>query len=250
MEPPIPDKVSSLFRLLGIGRREIRVYFTVLTHGPLTARDIALYLNISPTKVYEPLNKLVELGLVTKTGDRPARFIAVEPRIAWHRVRGMVEESIRVFEERLLPKIEALYRGGSGLYRIILVPGNKVLDRLVDVIASSSRNIDMALAYRELLTKQLFEAIRSAAKHVRIRMLIGPEHSRLPEIVELGGEGINIRILEGMFGSGAIGSSVILIVKTREDELIGMWSDHEFFVEVAKVYFEHLWGKSIGLTSH
>lgn len=248
MEPSIPDKVLCLFRLLGIGRRETKVYLTVLARGPLTARDIALYLNISPTKVYEPLNKLIELGLITKTSDRPAKFIAVEPRIAWYRVKNMIEENMRVFEERLLPQIEALYRGSSGLYRIILVPGSSVLDRLVDVIISSSRNINLALAYKELFTKQLFDAIHSIAEHVKIRVLVDPEHSRLPEIMELRKKGVHVRVLEGMFGSGAVGSSVILIVKTREGDLIGMWSDHEFFVEIAKVYFEHLWSKSTELT--
>ncbi len=247
LETSIPDKLLALFRVIGIGRKEAKVYLTILTRGPITARDLALYLNVSPTKVYEPLNKLASLGLVVKTNDRPAKFMAVEPRIAWRRIKGMIEDNIRVFEEKLLPQIEALYHGSSGLYRIILVPGHDVLYRLIDVIVSSRTNIDLALSYRELITEQILKAIINASKHIKVRVLIDKKYSDFQELLTLRNEGVNIHVIDGMFGSGVIGSSVLLIVKTREGNLIGMWSDHEFFVEIAKVYFEHLWGKSYEL---
>jgi len=244
----ILDKLLTLLRLVGIGRREAKVYITILTHGPITARDLALHLNVSPTKVYEPLNKLVSLGLVVKTHDRPAKFMAVEPRIAWRRIKGIIEDNIKVFEEKLLPQIEALYHGSSGLYRIILVPGHDIVHRLTDVIISSRTNVDIALSYRELITEQILKAIINASKHIKIRLLIDKKYTDFQELLALRNEGVNIHVIDGMFGSGVIGSSVLLIVKTKEGDLIGMWSDHEFFVEIAKVYFEHLWNKSYELT--
>ncbi len=247
MEAGISEKLVNIFRVLGIGRREAKVYFIVLTKGPITARDIALQLNTSPTKVYEPLNKLVSLGLIAKTNDRPAKFIAVEPRIAWHRLKSLIETSIKSFEERVLPQIEAMYKGSSSLYRILIVPSNDIISRLSDVVLTSDKSIDLALAYRELLSTEIIDILLEAVNKVKVRLLIDKSLVN-NNIIALSKKGVSIRITDGMFGSGVIGNSVLLVVRTKDGGLIGMWSDHEFFVEVAKVYFEHLWSKSRELT--
>ncbi len=247
MEVGVPEKLMNLFRVLGIGRREAKVYFIVLTKGPITARDIALQLNTSPTKVYEPLNKLVSLGLIAKTNDRPAKFIAIEPRIAWHRLKNLIEANIKSFEEKVLPQIEAMYKGSSSLYRIIIVPSSDIVSRLSDVVLTSDKSIDLAFAHKELLSTETIDILLEAVNKVKVRLLVDKSIVS-NNIIALSRRGVSIRITDGMFGSGAIGNSVLLVVKTKDGGLIGMWSDHEFFVEIAKVYFEHLWNKSRELT--
>ncbi len=243
-ENALLSEFSEFFRLAGLGTSELRIYLIVLLRGPITAKDLAREVNISPTKIYEPLNKLVRMGLLEKTSDRPARYVAVNPRVAWRKIKNSIDEKIKIFEERILPQIESLYRGGSGAYRVLIVPPQLIENSIRDVILSTSTNIDIALSYRELLTEKVINSIIEVSDKVKTRILL-EEKLREEKIIEkLRGRGISLRFLSGMFGSGVIGGVVILIVKTPEGELMGIWSDHEFLTEIAKVYFDHLWSKA------
>ena len=243
-ENALLSELSELFRFVGLGTSELRIYLIVLLRGPITAKDLAREVNISPTKIYEPLNKLVRIGLLEKTSDRPARYVAVNPRIAWRKIKNSIDEKIKIFEERILPQIESLYRGGSGAYRVLIVPPQLIENSIRDVILSTSTNIDIALSYRELLTEKVINSIIEVSDKVKTRILLEEELREEKIIEKLRERGISLRFLSGMFGSGVIGGVVILIVKTPEGELMGIWSDHEFFTEIAKVYFDHLWSKA------
>ncbi len=238
------NELSELFRIVGLGASELRIYLVVLLRGPTTAKDLAKEVNISPTKIYEPLNKLVRLGLLEKTSDRPAKYIAVNPRIAWKKIKSYIDERIRFFEERILPQIESLYRGGSGTYRVLIVPPQLIENSVRDVILSSSSNIDIAISYSELLTNDIVNSIIEVSDKVKIRLLVEEELRNHDFIGKISSSSVSLRFLNGMFGSGVIGGIVILIVKAPGGELIGIWSDHEFFTEIAKVYFDHLWNKA------
>ncbi len=238
------NELSELFRIVGLGASELRIYIVVLLRGPTTAKDLAKEVNISPTKIYEPLNRLVRLGLLEKTSDRPAKYIAVNPRIAWRKIKNYIDEKIRFFEERVLPQIESLYRGGSGTYRVLIVPSQLIENSVRDAILSSSTSIDIAISYRELLTKDIVNSIIEVSDKIKIRLLIEEELRNHKFINNISSSGVSLRFLSGMFGSGFIGGIVILIVKTPGGELMGIWSDHEFFTEIAKVYFDHLWSKA------
>jgi len=243
-EHTLLSELSELFRLVGLGSSELRIYIIVLLRGTITAKELAREVNISPTKIYEPLNKLVRLGLLERTSDRPAKYIAVNPRIAWRKIRNYIDEKIRFFEERILPQIESLYRGGSGTYRVLIVPPQLIENSVREAILSSSTNIDIAISYAELLTLDIVNSIVEISDKVKVRLLIEEKLSTNELIEKLVSSGISLRFLNGMFGSGVIGGIVILIVKTRSGELMGIWSDHEFFTEIAKVYFDHLWSKA------
>ena len=56
---------TSILKEIGFSDREIRVYIALLEIGKSTAGPISIKANLSQTKVYETLGKLIEKGLVS-----------------------------------------------------------------------------------------------------------------------------------------------------------------------------------------
>jgi sugar-specific transcriptional regulator TrmB len=44
-----------------------------------------------------------------------------------------------------------------------------------------------------------------------------------------------------MFGSGLITSTAVLLIIKNADKLSGLFSNHKYIVDIATVYFNHLW---------
>ena len=75
-------KAASSLEALGLTRYEATCYTTLLALGESEAKEIREYSNIPLAKVYQTLNELRQRGFVTVLEkERPARYIAAEPKI-------------------------------------------------------------------------------------------------------------------------------------------------------------------------
>ena len=54
------------------------IYSQLLTHGPMTAEQIAHVLHIFPNAVYRSTHKLEKLGCIEKIGKHPAQYQAID----------------------------------------------------------------------------------------------------------------------------------------------------------------------------
>jgi hypothetical protein len=54
---------------------------------------------------------------------------------------------------------------------------------------------------------------------------------------------VDVRIVQEMFGGGAIGTAVTIFVKYG-GEVTGLYSNDKFLSEVARTYFDHLWRRA------
>lgn len=64
---------------LGFSQYEARAYLGLLGDDPMTGYALANKTGIPQPKVYETLRKLVARSAVVKTGEHPARFVALAP---------------------------------------------------------------------------------------------------------------------------------------------------------------------------
>jgi len=55
-----------------------------------------------------------------------------------------------------------------------------------------------------------------------------------------------MRKAQSLFGSGLITSDSILLIVKSNDNLTGLFSNHKYFVDIATVYFNHLWLTTAG----
>lgn len=86
---------------LDLTEAESRVYVHLLKHGTSTAGKLAKISSYSRPKVYEILEKLVNLGLAESFPTRPKRFKALDPEIAIPSYLGMKRAELDEVENKL-----------------------------------------------------------------------------------------------------------------------------------------------------
>lgn len=233
--------MTKLLRLMGLGKREIDIYLFLLTHGPSTAREIARSLSIPYSKAYESLSKLNRLGWVIKTEGRPYRFHPTNVREIWDETKKGIEAKMNEVEEKLIPLIEKISSSPSPLFKILLIDESEVFKFFSKMIGSKGKELSLAIAHVELLKNEVPEVLNSLWED-RARVLITKEVLEYSGSL-LRGKKMKLRVINEMFGSGAIGQGIMLIYKNG-DRLSGLWSDHAYFVDLGRVYFEYLWNQS------
>ncbi|MGI0132240.1 MAG: TrmB family transcriptional regulator [Thermoplasmata archaeon] len=149
---------------VGLTVHEAQMYHTLLRHGPSTARFAILHSRLDRATGYRILSRLRARGLVTATGYRPQRYVALDAVRLLDRVSTLVRDELElhrivreIYASGLPPSREvapSTIRGNApvrdpprplGLslashYR--LIPGHDMVTRFVrDAIASAHEEI-------------------------------------------------------------------------------------------------------------
>jgi HTH-type transcriptional regulator, sugar sensing transcriptional regulator len=76
------DKLEKQFTTLGLSVNQFKVFAYIGKYGSKTAIEICRTLGITRTEIYSLLKRLMNLGIVSATMERPLRFRAVPPDVA------------------------------------------------------------------------------------------------------------------------------------------------------------------------
>jgi len=248
------DEILDTLRAIGLGRKEVDVYLALVFSGPLNAREVAERAKIQYPKIYTILKKLEKLGFIEKDNSRPALYYAKHPDTVWAYVKEACRRKIDRIEKELLPILREAYRSEvrtlSPFRRVGVLQGiNDVKTKLVEVLAESQGEILVALPFKNILSDEVVGLLKAKARVGKLRALISEDLTEVfKEVLSEGGE---VRVKDKMFGGGVVGSHVVLLLIRYGGSYIGIWSDHDFFIHIARVYFQHLWDDSkplIGIT--
>jgi sugar-specific transcriptional regulator TrmB len=81
---------------LGLSPREAQLYFTLLRHGPETARHAIQSSHLDRATGYRVLSRLRVRGLVAATGHRPQQFVALEIGRLFERVAAFLRDDLEL----------------------------------------------------------------------------------------------------------------------------------------------------------
>ncbi|MEM0021147.1 MAG: helix-turn-helix domain-containing protein [Fervidicoccaceae archaeon] len=233
--------MTKLLHLMGLGKREINIYLYLLTTGPSTAREIAQSLSIPYSKAYDSLSKLERLGWVLRGEGRPRKFYSVSIKEIWEETKRNIETRMLEIEEKLIPLIERVASAQSPLFKIVLIGEEEIHRSFKKMLEWKGKEISIAIAHQELLEEEILELI-SALWGERARILLTRDVlESLRGQVKL--KETKLRVIKEMFGSGIIGGGIMLVFRNG-GRLSGLWSDHAYFVDLGRVYFEYLWSQS------
>jgi len=226
---------------IGLNERELEIYSTLVERGPLTARDLADHLKIPHTKVYEYINRLEKMGAIKRIGGRPVKYAATPPLELYGKLINNINniiKNIKQYFEFLQSVYELKYNIDQPF--ITILKGDKVISMVSEVLRSSDVEVYLALPFEEFMTYEFLYLLEEESKKRLVRLLTTKnifDKLKLPPRIE-------IRILDDMFGGGIIGNSTILFVK-HKGELLGIYSNDKYILDVARTYFNHLWNKSL-----
>lgn len=235
------EAVETVLKVLGVSGNEVNAYLLLLSRGPMRAKDVAKALNLSQSKAYEALKALVTRGWVYRTGERPARYVAVPILELWSRLKGEILSRLELVERRVIPLLEAVEARSSPVYGVKIVDESRLVATARRIVLRPGAELRVALTAEPLMTEECVRLIEEASARRRVRVMLPPERSGLAE--RLRRSGAEVRLKGGLFGSGVVGDEVLLVVRV-EGGYVGLWSDHAFFTNIASTYFDKLWEES------
>jgi len=236
------NKVARFSSVLGISRSELKVYALLLLYGKMTAKDLATKMNISYNKVYPILLKLEVRGWVRRIGSKPALFEAVDLREVWSNIKRLIQDRIEQFEKEFIEPLASMLSAST--YNIIIIPQNKLLQITIQMLNTPSSKYLIAISYNELCEKEIIDRIHTLGLSKEVKIIASKEIASCFKEFN-----IKPRYMDSIFGSGIIIDDGVLLVIKQHNDLAGIYSDHGYLVEIARVYFEYLWNKSQNLNS-
>lgn len=160
-------EIPELLAVFGLNEKKANIYLAALEMGPSSALALAERANIKRTTVYDILEELKHLGLITETlrGKR-TRYAATDP----DRLKDLVRRQSLALEA-LLPQLKALYN----------VPGIKPSVRFFEGMAGVQAALEETLTAEDktllgiLSMEDLYETIGEAymEDYVQRRIAMG-----------------------------------------------------------------------------
>lgn len=239
------NEISPLLKFLkifGLKKRDIEIYALLLINGKMTAKQISEITYLPSSKVYDSLSRLLEKGWVLKTSERPSKFEAINIRDLWKELKTELFAKIGYIENSILPIVERIATTQTTLFKIFLLNEDRLWNFIYRVIESEKKSISVAIAHQELIKKELIGKLQEVSNKINVRLLVTESVYDSSQDLLKGFDG-KMKKTKEMFGSGFIGNEIILIYKNG-DRLYGLWSDHGYFVDLGKVYFEYLWSQA------
>jgi sugar-specific transcriptional regulator TrmB len=237
------EHLARALTLLGVGKREIDIYLTLVEKGSLSAKELSEQLGIPYTKVYSYLSRLEKLGLVLpERAVRPAKFKAAPPADVYKKLVGVAADMLRSLKplfDSLQMVYESRYAAVAPTFLTLLRGAERVAELIQEVVATAEGEVYLAIPFEELVDYRLLAVLSEESKRLSIKILtterLGARFDLPPRV--------DVRIVQEMFGGGAIGTAVVIFVKYG-GEITGLYSNDKFLIEVARTYFDHLWRRA------
>jgi len=240
----LSDKAKKALLDLGLSSYEVKAYSTLVSYGSLSAIELSKISRIPYNKIYEVLSSLENKGFIKVEDKRPARYHAVDPKIAFEKLRKELEEKIKNNIDIALSELSYFFekKGLREKSDVWLIKGkDEIIAKLKDMIARCKLEIFASIPK----ISESFISISAivgalSLKNIKAYIIVSNDLSK--EYVESLKSLANVRIAGKMFGGGMIADSrEVLLLLPEEGEPAALWSDHIGLASFAKNYFMYLW---------
>jgi len=142
----MPDELMANLVKVGMSELEAKVYYTLLGHYKLSAKELSEFTGIFRTQIYDVLKTLIKKGYCTEILDSVKKYVAVDPELALQFVIVDLERRRRL-AETLSRQLHQLFisghRDGSAPDKMIEVlhSPKAVQKRLRNYLAKTSTMI-------------------------------------------------------------------------------------------------------------
>lgn len=162
-------------QVAGLSEREARVYLTALSLGSATAQEIAHASQITRTTVYNVIDGLLEMGLVSSIERKAGKvFVAEPPEVIVQMLKNQADELVRSIDamEDMLPELMALEKSIEHRPRMYMYEGKEGIRQLSRRYEECSGDFFEIVPYdalRSFIEAHEFEGHRERLTHNRIK---------------------------------------------------------------------------------
>ncbi len=229
---------------IGLSRQEAEIYLLLLQKGPLSAKNIATYLNILPNAVYRGAQKLKRKGLVAMMDVSPVLFNALSPSLA---LVSYAKKQALLLEQGAKTFLESLHPRKASPTQIKVIFGKEPVYLASAKMVAECRREVLFISIGELIPAKLLLSIRRAVERgVKVKLIVHKYDETNREIIKhFEQNGMEVRHSPDWgFHLGVYDKKeVILVVNNpREtDERIGIVMASAGLAKAMRDYFYFTW---------
>ncbi|MFX1279677.1 MAG: TrmB family transcriptional regulator [Promethearchaeota archaeon] len=257
MSKEIPENVKDSLRSIGLTDYEISIYLTLISKGPMDARELSDASGVPYSRIYNILTQLEKdkMWIVKEEESRPSRYFAKSPDEALIIAKKQRNDNFNDHSDKIIHTLTPIYQSHDTPIKIALYVhrGRDVcINRALSLINLAKTSIYFTSTEFELL-ELFFDDIKKArARGVTdIRLLVDAKALReknYKSLLKKYHPICEIKWRDQIFGSSVIideGEDAFVILSEsffpKQMSYFGIVTDHVAFGPSALYYYEYLY---------
>ncbi|MFW9823782.1 MAG: TrmB family transcriptional regulator [Candidatus Thorarchaeota archaeon] len=264
MSNEIPDNVKDSLRAIGLTDYEISIYLTLISKGPMDARELSEASGVPYSRIYNILTQLdkEKMWIIKEEESRPSRYFAKSPDEALVIAKKQYNDSFNDHSNKIIHTLNPIYQSHDTPIKIALyihrgrdVCINKSLS-LINIAKTSiylvSTKLDFLKVFYDDIKKARARGVTDLRLLVEAKAL---DDKDFQPILEDYNSICEIRWRDQIFGSAVIvdeGEDAFIILSEsffpEKMSYFGVATDHVAFGPASLYYYDYLY-KSANLAN-
>jgi len=256
MSNEIPDNVKDSLRSIGLTDYEISIYLTLISKGPMDARELSDASGVPYSRIYNILTQLdKEKMWIIKENSRPSRYFAKSPDEALVIAKKQYSDSFNEHSNRIIHMLSPIYQSHDTPIKIALyihrgrdVCINKALS-LVNLAKTSIYFVSTKLDFLEVFYDDIKKARARGVTDLRLLVEAKAlDDKEFQPILKKYDSLCEIKWRDQIFGSAVIvdeGEDAFIILSEsffpEKMSFFGVATDHVAFGPASLYYYDYLY---------
>ena len=264
MSSETPDNVKNSLRAIGLTDYEISIYLTLISKGPMDARELSDASGVPYSRIYNILTQLEKekMFILREENTRPSTYFAKSPDEVLIIAKKHLTDNFNEHSNKIIHMLKPVYESHDTPIKIALYVhrGRDVcISRSIDLISRAKNSLYFVAPYYEFLEVFYDDVKKARARGViDIKMLIEEEalkDKQFREIIEKYSEISEIRSRNQVFGASVVmdeGEDAFIILTQgffKALSYFGVATDHIAFGPASNFYFDYLYNSAKPLKS-
>ncbi len=257
MSKEIPETVKGSLKSIGLTDYEISIYLTLISKGPMDARELSDASGVPYSRIYNILTQLEKekMWIIKEEESRPSRYFAKSPDEALIIAKKQYTDSFSEHSNKIIHTLRPIYQSHDTPIKIALYVhrGRDVcINRSLALINLAKTSLYLVSTQFEFLDVFYEETKKARARGVTdIRLLVEAkslEDKKFRNLLKKYSSLSEIRWRDQIFGSSVIvdegeGAFVLLSESffPNKPSYFGVLTDHVAFGPAALYYFDYLY---------
>ncbi len=256
MSKETPDNVKESLRAIGLTDYEISIYLTLISKGPMDARELSESSGVPYSRIYNILTQLEKdkMFILREENTRPSTYFAKSPDEVLIIAKKQLNDKFDANSNKIIHMLKPIYESHDTPIKIALYVhrGRDVcISRCIDLISRAKNSLYFVAPYYEFL-EVFYDDVKKARARgvVDIKMLIEEEalkDAKFKVIIEKYSEISEIRSRNQVFGASVVmdeGEDAFIILTQgffKALSYFGVATDHIAFGPASNFYFDYLY---------
>jgi len=257
MSKEIPENVKESLRSIGLTDYEISIYLTLISKGPMDARELSEASGVPYSRIYNILTQLEKekLWIIKEEASRPSRYFAKSPDEALIIAKKQFNDNFDGHSNKIIHSLTPIYQSHDTPIKIALYVhrGRDVcINRALALLNLAKTSVYIVTTDQEFLDVFYDDVKKARARGVtNLKLLIEDkalQDEKFNKTLKQYKELCEIRSRDQVFGSAIVmdeGEDAFIILSKgffpKKMSYFGIVTDHIAFGPSANYYFSYLY---------